>query len=168
MNSNKNIFYEQQLLAMKILDVYSPEVKKKLLSFKPKYKCVFPGPDKIYSKEVVIEKDPNNKINSFNTNTLVNPISNSNSTSLNNTNTVNNTGNKFYNYKKRYEYNDYDYYDNTQNYQEEYYDDYNKYKNNKNYKGKNSNISSYNEKDNRLSDNNTDSICNALNFKVIS
>ena len=49
MNSNKNIFYEQQLLAMKILDVYNPEVKKKLLSFKPIYKCVFRGPDKIYS-----------------------------------------------------------------------------------------------------------------------
>ena len=31
LNVNKNIFYEQQLFAIKIADIYNPEIKKKLL-----------------------------------------------------------------------------------------------------------------------------------------
>ena len=59
MNSNKNIFYEQQLLAIEILDLYNSEVKRSLCNKnKKKLKCVFPSIDSIYSKDIVIESDP--------------------------------------------------------------------------------------------------------------
>jgi len=60
MNSNKNIFYEQQLLAMKLLDVFNPEVRERLNSLgeKSKMKRVLPAPENIYSKDIVKERDP--------------------------------------------------------------------------------------------------------------
>ena len=60
-NSNKNIFYEQQMIAMQILDVHNPEIKKKLMKIGKKQiqgKRVLPGPDIIYTKETVIDCDP--------------------------------------------------------------------------------------------------------------
>lgn len=66
MNSNKNIFYEQQMLAMQIIDVYNPEMRKKLMKIGKRQdlgKGYLPGPEIIYSKEIVIKSDPSyNKI----------------------------------------------------------------------------------------------------------
>ena len=65
---NKNIFNEQHKYAIKIADIYNPEVKKKILSIK-KRKTIFPSPDIIY-KTIIIEKEKNgsskNKKNSAN------------------------------------------------------------------------------------------------------
>ena len=66
---NKNIFNEQHKYAIKIADIFNPEVKKKILSIK-KRKTVFPSPDIIYKTITVIEKENNggskNKKNSAN------------------------------------------------------------------------------------------------------
>jgi hypothetical protein len=56
MNSNTNIFYEQQLLAMKLADVFNTEVKKKLKTILKK-KCILPTTDTIYSKDIVLEQE---------------------------------------------------------------------------------------------------------------
>ncbi len=58
LNSNKTIFALQHSYAIKIADVYNPEVKKKLMSIK-KAKTVFPSPELIYRSIFVIENDPN-------------------------------------------------------------------------------------------------------------
>ena len=63
MNSNTNIFYEQQLLAMKLADIFNSDVKKKLKSVNPKKKCVFPTTDTIYTKDIVQEQ--NNQYNEY-------------------------------------------------------------------------------------------------------
>ncbi len=55
MNSNTNIFYEQQLLAMKLSDLFNNEIKKKL-KLRNNKKSVFPSSDTIYSKDIVIEQ----------------------------------------------------------------------------------------------------------------
>ncbi len=57
MNSNTNIFYEQQLLAMKIADIFNTNVKKKLKTLNTKKKCIFPTTDTIYTKDIVIEQN---------------------------------------------------------------------------------------------------------------
>jgi hypothetical protein len=57
LNSNKNIFMEQQLYAMKIADIYNTEVKKKLTERK-KVKTIFPSAETLYNKDVVKEMDP--------------------------------------------------------------------------------------------------------------
>jgi hypothetical protein len=57
LNSNKNIFMEQQLYAMKIADVYNSEVKKRLTSGK-KFKAAFPSAESLYNKDLVREMDP--------------------------------------------------------------------------------------------------------------
>lgn len=73
LNSNQAIFYDQQLYAIKIADIYNPNVKKALLSIK-KTKTRFPSPDLIYQSEIVIENDPQNKkIKANNTNTTPTP-----------------------------------------------------------------------------------------------
>jgi hypothetical protein len=59
MNNNKNIFYEQQLLAIRIADVYNPEVKKRLNSSnKNGLQNVLPVAESIYYKQILIENDP--------------------------------------------------------------------------------------------------------------
>jgi hypothetical protein len=60
MNSNTNVFYEQQLLAMKLADVFNTDVKKKLKTIAKK-KCIFPTTDTIYSKDIVMEQEGNYK-----------------------------------------------------------------------------------------------------------
>ena len=66
---NKNIFNEQHKYAIKIADIYNPEVKKKILSIK-KRKTIFPSPDIIYKTIPVTDKEKNgssqNKKNSAN------------------------------------------------------------------------------------------------------
>lgn len=57
MNSNTSIFYDQQLLAIKLADIYNTEVKKKLKTPNKK-KTVFPNPDSIYSREIVMDLNP--------------------------------------------------------------------------------------------------------------
>ena len=57
LNLNKNIFYEQQLYAIKIADIYNPEVKKRLLLGKNK-KTMFPSTDLIYQNEIVLDNEP--------------------------------------------------------------------------------------------------------------
>ena len=57
LNVNKNIFYEQQLYAIKIADIYNPEVKKRLLLGKNK-KTMFPSTDLIYQNEIVLDNEP--------------------------------------------------------------------------------------------------------------
>jgi CCR4-NOT transcription complex subunit 4 len=63
MNSNTNIFYEQQLLAMKIGDIFNIEIKKKLKNTNPKKKCIFPTTESIYTKDIVLEQ--NNEYNNY-------------------------------------------------------------------------------------------------------
>ena len=53
--SNKVIFTQQHSYAIKIADIYNPEVKKRILSQK-KVKTVFPSPDIIYRTITVIDK----------------------------------------------------------------------------------------------------------------
>ena len=60
LNSNKTIFAKQHSYAIKIADIYNPEVKKKILNMK-KGKTVFPSPDLIYRSTFVIENNPYNK-----------------------------------------------------------------------------------------------------------
>ena len=57
LNSNNSFFYNQQIFAIKLADIYNPAVKKKLLLNKD-LNSVFPTPDLIYENEVVIENMP--------------------------------------------------------------------------------------------------------------
>ena len=57
LNVNKSIFYEQQLYAIKIADIYNPEVKKRLLLGKNK-KTMFPSTDLIYQNDIVLDNEP--------------------------------------------------------------------------------------------------------------
>lgn len=63
LNINKNIFYEQHLFAIRIANIYDPEVKKSILNSVKTKKTVFPPADFIYKNYVVIENDPINKEN---------------------------------------------------------------------------------------------------------
>ena len=67
LNSNSNYFFNQQLYAIKLADIYNSKVKQKLLSTKNNHiKTVFPSPYLIYENEIVIENTPKNtKINKF-------------------------------------------------------------------------------------------------------
>lgn len=60
LNSNKNIFIEQQQYAIKIADIYNPNIKKSLLGMN-RIKTVFPPPYLIYKLEIVIANDPSKK-----------------------------------------------------------------------------------------------------------
>lgn len=57
MNSHTSIFYDQQLLAIKLADIYNSEIKKRLKTLSKK-KTVFPTTESIYSRDVVIELNP--------------------------------------------------------------------------------------------------------------
>ena len=59
MQSNKGIFCEQVLLAIKNADLYNKEIKKKLLKNSRK-RYNFPNVESIYNKQVVILNDPQN------------------------------------------------------------------------------------------------------------
>ena len=55
LNVNKNIFYKQQLYAIKIADIYNPEAKNKLIKLSKK-NTKLPSPDLIYQNEIVINQ----------------------------------------------------------------------------------------------------------------
>ena len=55
--NNNLFFYNQQIYAIKLADIYNPIVKKKLMSFKD-FHNFFPTPDVIYENEVVIDNMP--------------------------------------------------------------------------------------------------------------
>jgi len=99
LSSNKNLFYIQQLYAIKIANIYNPDVKKKIMAFANKSaNSVFPSPDQIYENEVVIENQPKNNIvgsckNSKHKNYLNNNNNNKNNNSNNNNNNKNNNNN---------------------------------------------------------------------------
>jgi CCR4-NOT transcription complex subunit 4 len=57
LNSQTNIFYEQQLLAMKIADIFHADNKKKFKNVNLKKKCIFPTTDTIYTKDIVMEQN---------------------------------------------------------------------------------------------------------------
>ena len=57
LNTNKYIFSQQHAFAIKIADIYNPEVKKRILNNK-RGKTVFPAPYLIYRNVYVIERDP--------------------------------------------------------------------------------------------------------------
>jgi hypothetical protein len=57
LNYNKNIFLEQQLYAIKIADIYHPDIKKKITNSK-KIKTVFPPVEQIYSRDIIKDSDP--------------------------------------------------------------------------------------------------------------
>ena len=129
---NKNIFNEQHKYAIKIADIFNPEVKKKILSMKKK-KTVFPSPDIIYKTITVIEKEKTG--NSKNKKNSANKSIGSNNSSANNekgnnkispvkeikqikeVNKFNNYSNDYNNDKKSYDEEDY-------NYEEEEEDDF--------------------------------------------
>ena len=129
---NKNIFNEQHKYAIKIADIFNPEVKKKILSMKKK-KTVFPSPDIIYKTITVIEKEKTG--NSKNKKNSANKSIGSNNSSANNekgnnkispvkeikqikeVNKFNNYNNDYNNDKKSYDEEDY-------NYEEEEEDDF--------------------------------------------
>ena len=132
---NKNIFNEQHKYAIKIADIFNPEVKKKILSIK-KRKTVFPSPDIIYKTITVIEKEKNggskNKKNSANKSNKSNNSSSNNNEKRNKISPIkenkqNKEINKFNSYNNDYNndineskksYDDEDY-----NYEEEEEDD---------------------------------------------
>ena len=99
LSSNKNLFYIQQLYAIKIANIYNPDVKKKIMAFANKSaNSVFPSPDQIYENEVVIENQPKNNIvgsckNSKHKNYLNNNNNNKNNNNNNNNNNKNNSNN---------------------------------------------------------------------------
>ena len=63
LNVNKSIFYEQQIYAMRIIDIYNPIIKRKILKTAKQENAVFPTIDTIYQNEIVIKHQPNeNKI----------------------------------------------------------------------------------------------------------
>lgn len=59
LSSNRTIFAEQHSYAIKIADIYNPEVKKKLLNCK-KEDTVFPSPGLIYKSSLINDNDPTN------------------------------------------------------------------------------------------------------------
>jgi len=114
MSANKNIFYEQQLLAIKLADVFSENVRKTLNSPK-KFKSVFPSTEKIYDKQIVINCDPSLKKTAKKYNSEDNNYNNKN-------NYYNNEHSKI---KKRYA-DDFNYnyeYNSSNDYNDYYYDD---------------------------------------------
>lgn len=56
-HSHKNIFHEQHLLAIKMANLFSKDIKRKYAE-KSKRKSVFPSLESIYKKDIVIENDP--------------------------------------------------------------------------------------------------------------
>lgn len=54
---NKNIFLEQHLYAIRIADIYNPDVKKRLQSVKT-FKTIFPAIHTLYSKDIIRDNDP--------------------------------------------------------------------------------------------------------------
>ena len=67
LNLNKAIFASQHIIAIKIADIYNPEVKNKIMGMK-RVKTVFPPPYTLYQSKYVIENSPNFNFNYNNKN----------------------------------------------------------------------------------------------------
>ena len=93
LNVNKNIFYEQQLFAIKIADIYNPEIKKKLLLGGKNKNTMFPSTDLIYKSDIVIENEPKLIVKKNGSNLTTSSINVNNSSNNNNNTTSNNTSN---------------------------------------------------------------------------
>jgi hypothetical protein len=52
---DKNVFVQQQVLAMKIADVFNPEVKKKVAELQRIHQAILPHPLDIYNKDFTVE-----------------------------------------------------------------------------------------------------------------
>ena len=67
LKSNPGYYFNQQIYAIKLADIYNPKVKEKLLLTKNTgIKTIFPSPYLIYQNEIVIENTPKvKKINKF-------------------------------------------------------------------------------------------------------
>jgi len=61
--NKKDIFDEQHKFAIKLLDVYNPEAKEKLLRPR-KYKTILPSSSNIYNNPIVKELSPENEVDS--------------------------------------------------------------------------------------------------------
>ena len=91
LNVNKNIFYEQQLFAIKIADIYNPEIKKKLLLGGKNKNTMFPSTDLIYKSDIVIENEPKLIVKKNGSNLTTSSINVNNSNSNNINNNINNS-----------------------------------------------------------------------------
>jgi len=67
LNLNKAIFASQHIIAIKIADIYNPDVKNKIMNMK-RVKTVFPPPYTLYQSKYVIENTPNFNFNYNNKN----------------------------------------------------------------------------------------------------
>ena len=67
LNLNKAIFASQHIIAIKIADIYNPEVKNRIMGMK-RVKTVFPPPYTLYQSKYVIENTPNFNFNYNNKN----------------------------------------------------------------------------------------------------
>ena len=160
--SNKVIFTQQHSYAIKIADIYNPEVKKRILSQK-KVKTVFPSPDIIYRTITVIDKDK--KLN----NSKAKKISNDNKNEMNNKGKINSplkenkinkeikekiTKNKSYNEDESYEEEEEDEenedYENEEDKSSNSNEDKNKKPNNNNSAIKNDTLNNQNNKKQKL------------------
>jgi hypothetical protein len=68
MNTDKSIFQEQQLHAIRIADIYNPDVINRIKTTFNKSICSkFPSPHTIFSKEIVVQNNPsyNNKYKAY-------------------------------------------------------------------------------------------------------
>lgn len=63
--SHRNIFYEQQLLAIRLANLYHFDVRQKLCNME-KGKTVFPSTDMLYEKDIVIQNEPEETYNKTN------------------------------------------------------------------------------------------------------
>ena len=80
---------DQQVYAMKIADIFHPEIKKKIIAgINKKIRSIFPSPDTLYLKDIVKKNELNftplqipNAINS--TTTLINQGINNSTTNIN-------------------------------------------------------------------------------------
>ena len=97
--ANKNIFAQQYSYAIKIADIYNPEIKKNILSSKNN-KVIFPPPYTIYDSPIVIENDPNFK--SFNNPNNMNKKTSFNKKENNQKNLARSSSSKEKNNKKNY------------------------------------------------------------------
>jgi hypothetical protein len=57
---DKNIFFQQQILAMKISDIFNPEIKKKVLENKRINNSALPHPSDIYKRDIIVEQKEKN------------------------------------------------------------------------------------------------------------
>jgi CCR4-NOT transcription complex subunit 4 len=53
---DKNVFVQQQVLAMRIADIFNPDIKKKMADFPKLPQSSLPHPNEIYSRDTILEQ----------------------------------------------------------------------------------------------------------------